>query len=174
MTTRPRTIALLAALTMLLAACGQSEPAAVGDVAAELPPATGETPPGAAGACLEGTPDCNDTPQLGGEDLPPPDLSDEPAPAPGAEGTLTVSDALESGTLSGASVTGFLVIDESGARLCEALAESMPPQCAGASIPVTGYEERVDVPLISEQGVSWTDDLVALDGEIVDGTLVVG
>lgn len=169
-----RTIALLAALMMILAACGQSEPSAAGEEPAALPPATDEAPPSAAGACLEGEPDCNDTPGGIPDDLPPPDLSDEPAPEPGSNGALTVSDALESGASAGMSVSGFLVIDDSGARLCDALAESYPPQCAADSIPVTGFEESVDVPLVTAQGVSWTDERVVLDGEIVDGTLVVG
>ena len=167
-----RTIALLAALMMVLAACGQSEPSAAGDEPAELPPATDEAPPSAAGACLEGEPDCNDTPGGIPDDLPPPDLSE---PDPGSDGALTVSDALESGASAEMSVSGFLVIDDSGARLCDVLAESYPPQCGGAgALPVTGFEESVDVPLVTAQGVSWTDERVVLDGEIVDGTLVVG
>ncbi len=68
---------------------------------------------------------------------------------------------------------GFLLIDGDGARLCEALAESLPPQCGGASIPVSNYEEVLGTPLQSEQGVSWTDETVSFLGEIVDGTLVV-
>ena len=57
--------------------------------------------------------------------------------------------------------------------MCDLLAESLPPQCGGAVISVTGYEEVLGTPLKSAQGVSWTDELVSLLGEIVDGTFVV-
>ena len=53
------------------------------------------------------------------------------------------------------------------------LAESYPPQCGGASIPVTNYEEVVNVPLNSNQNVTWTDDRVTFFGEIIDGVFVV-
>jgi hypothetical protein len=34
-------------------------------------------------------------------------------------------------------------------------------------------EEAIDVPIMSEQGVMWTDQTVVLLGEYVDATLVV-
>ncbi len=58
-------------------------------------------------------------------------------------------------------------------RLCEALAESFPPQCGGASVPVSGHVGTSSIPLVSEQGVTWTDQPVTFLGEIIDGTLVV-
>jgi hypothetical protein len=71
------------------------------------------------------------------------------------------------------AVRGAFFDDGSGPRLCEALAESFPPQCGGGSLPVTGYEEVIDVPLQTEQGVTWTDQPVTFIGEIVGGVLVV-
>ena len=54
-----------------------------------------------------------------------------------------------------------------GARMCETLLESFPPQCGGASIPVGDFD--VDLPLSSEAGVTWTDQIAYLEGEIVGG-----
>jgi hypothetical protein len=84
-----------------------------------------------------------------------------------------VSEALATDASGIIAVKGFLVTDETGARLCEALAESYPPQCGGASVPVVGYEEMVDVPLQNAQGVTWTDDVLSLFGELLDGVFVV-
>ena len=89
------------------------------------------------------------------------------------EGGLSVSEALTTGATGVIAVQGFLVDDGTGARLCEALAESYPPQCGGASILVTGYEDVITVPLGTEQGVTWTDESVSLFGEVTGGTLVV-
>lgn len=64
-------------------------------------------------------------------------------------------------------VRGFFFADDGGARMCETLLESFPPQCGGASLPVGDFD--VDLPLTSEQGVSWTDQVVYLEGEIIEG-----
>jgi hypothetical protein len=49
----------------------------------------------------------------------------------------------------------------------------MPPQCGGASLAVTGYEGALSGPLQNAQGVSWTDDVVSMLGQIVDGVFVI-
>ena len=185
-----RVVALLALVALVVAACGgdssNDEPAPLAPAAGSeqpdpLPP--NDDPGGApaiAGTCLEGEPDCLDTLEPGQEpqDLPP--SVDEPGTAGGSvagggmlvAGGLTVSEALATDAII-IAVQGHLLDDGSGARLCEALAESYPPQCGGASIPVTGYEEVIAVPLASAQGVTWTDQSVSLFGEIIDGILVV-
>ncbi len=77
-------------------------------------------------------------------------------------------------------VDGFLVIDaDSNATLCSALAESYPPQCAGSRLPVTSFDvarladtsTNTDAP--DGQRVVWTDEPVALTGELIsmDGNL---
>jgi hypothetical protein len=181
--------ALLLAVALVAAACGGGDD----DGSAPQPPGSeepapvlptnddpGATPPAAAGACLEGEPDCVDT--LVGDPVPLPPPGDDPAGDDGGpvvsggmlvDGGLTVSEALATDATGVIAVRGFLLDDGSGARLCEALAESYPPQCGVASIAVTGYEEMVDVPLVQAQGVTWTDQTVSLLGEIVDGVLVV-
>ncbi len=183
-----RLAALLAVVAIVAAACGSGddEPAAAPlapDVAADepavLPPHPNpDATPDPAGACLEGEPECNDTPDPGSEplDLPlPGDLPDEPvSPSPMlVDGGLTVADALTTDATGVVAVKGFLLIDDSGARLCEVLAESYPPQCGGATLSITNYEEVLGVPLSNAQGVSWTDQHVSFLGEIIDGTLVV-
>ena len=139
--------------------------------------------PAIVGTCLEGEPDCLDTLEPGQEpqdlpdhDLPVPTRDEEPGAVSGGmlvAGGLTVSEALATDATGILAVSGFLFDDRSGARLCELLAESLPPLCGGESIAVTGYEEVIGVPMVSAQGVTWTDQSVSLFGEIIDGILVV-
>ena len=64
---------------------------------------------------------------------------------------------------------GFLVDTGAELRLCEALAESYPPQCGGESLLVEG--EPPDGEWSEAQGVRWTDEQVTLRGEVEDGVL---
>ena len=177
-------IAIFTVLALVAAACGsdpeQGAPQAPGgpEKPAVLPPNSNpDNTPDPFGACLEGEPDCNDTAGPGDKppDLPPPsDPFDEPSPTGMlVDGGLSVADALATDLTGVIAVKGFLMVDDQGARLCELLAESLPPQCGGAAISVTGYEEVLGTPLESAQGISWTDELVSFLGEIVDGAFVV-
>jgi hypothetical protein len=133
-----------------------------------------DSAPPAAGACVVDEPECNDTGVLPDDANPLPPPSD--ATMSGgmvANGGLTVSEALVSDVGGVIAVQGFLFDDGSGPRLCETLAESFPPQCGGASLPVSGHEEAVNIPMLEEQGVTWTDQTLVLFGEVVGGTLVV-
>jgi len=155
--------AAILALLLVVSACGD-------DATSELPPA-GDDAPAAAGTCPEGTPDCNDTLFVDGEPqdglLPGGDSSGMPA----GDG-LTVSGALAADAAGPLMVRGFYVDSGSGPMLCEALAESFPPQCGGASIPL-GDLSAVDPDSIqTNQGTSWSDDAVFVLGEIIDGVLV--
>ncbi|MDJ0923287.1 MAG: hypothetical protein QNJ77_01890 [Acidimicrobiia bacterium] len=152
---------LVASFAFVVAACGGGD-----DTTSELPIADNGDNPATAGACLEGEPDCVDT--IVGEptDLPQADGGDEPT-APAA---IPVGDAA---TASGqVAVAGFVVAVGDEVKLCEALAESFPPQCGGASIPVTSLDQVDPDDLQSEGNVRWTDYHVTLFGEMVDGTLV--
>ena len=166
-----RVAAVLTVFVLLVAACGDG--GEIGN-AEPLPPNDNPTDtPSAAGTCAEGEPDCNDTPGIGEEPI---DLPDDGTVSPlgmPADGGLTIADALASDATGTIAVQGFLVDNGTTARLCEALAESYPPQCGGPSIPVVGFEEMIDVPLAAAQGVTWTDEYVTLFGEIIDGTFVV-
>ena len=160
-----RLLLFVSALALVAAACGTDT--------ADLPvnPNPGAEPPGIAGACLEGEPDCNDTLEPGEvpDDLPPSDVGSGAL----VDGGLTVSEALATDATGILAVQGFIVDDGSTARLCEALAESMPPQCGGASVPVDGYENAEIGPLASAQGGTWTDQSVVIFGDIIDGVLMV-
>ena len=112
------------------------------------------TEPAADDACLAGDPDCDDGAS-----------SDLPAVEP--ERGVSVADATAQPIDGGFELRGFFFADDAGARVCETLRESFPPQCGGASIPVGDFD--VDIPLSSEAGVSWTDQVVYLEGEIIGG-----
>ena len=92
-------------------------------------------------------------------------------PAPG--GGLSVSEALERKTDEPLAVEGALLIERARVQLCEALAESYPPQCAGASLDVVGFDETTVQLEESDDGrVRWADR-VALLGHVDGGTLTV-
>jgi predicted secreted protein len=90
------------------------------------------------------------------EDVQPPATSSAIAP-------IEVAEILEGSSPTDASVIGFVVIDDGGARLCEALAESFPPQCGG-SVVVIANPDALTVALEQEQAVRWTIERVRLDG----------
>jgi hypothetical protein len=78
---------------------------------------------------------------------------------PGAGPGLTVAEALTHGPTDDlVTVTGALFVDADGTvRLCDAIAESFPPQCGGDRIVVTGLDLD-DVPdLQEEDGVRWAE-----------------
>ncbi len=168
--------AVLLGLALVAGACGDgASPESEGPRGSELPPAA---------ACEEGTENCDDTVVFNDDDLFP---GDEPhdgmgptqGPTGGSsgfvvDGGLTVTDALETDATGVIAVKGFYLDDGTGARLCEGLAESLPPQCALASIPLgDGAIDMIDPDELEEaQGVTWTNFLVTIVGEVVDGTLV--
>ena len=81
---------------------------------------------------------------------------------------IEVAELLDGSSPVDASVIGFVVIDDGGARLCEALAESFPPQCGGPAV-VIANPDVLTVALEQEQSVRWTNERVRLDGTY-DGT----
>jgi predicted secreted protein len=95
------------------------------------------------------------------EDVLPPATSSAIAP-------IEVAELLEGPSPTDASVVGFVIVNDGGARLCEALAESFPPQCGGSAV-VIANPEALTVALEQEQGVRWTNERVRLDGTY-DGT----
>ncbi len=139
-----RLVALGAVVALVALACGDGarsdNPASDGlSPATTVPPADvvqDDPAPDVASTCLEDEPDCQDIPGAGSEPLP---LDDEPKgvePGGGAGlvigGGLTVAEALETDATGVIAVQGFVVRDSSGIRLCDLLAESLPPQCGGA------------------------------------------
>lgn len=90
---------------------------------------------------------------------------------PGGGAAMTIDQALASEAEGPITVTGYLFVDVEGkATLASLIAESFPPQAAGATMPV-----QVDLSRFSfseEQGLRWTDQLVGVEGTLVDGVLV--
>ena len=148
---------LIATLALVTAACGGGD-----DDAAALPTNDGAEP-AIDTPCLVDEPECDDTPGGEPQDLPAPG-DDEPVVA------VSVADAAD--MVGQVSLTGFLVEVDGEVRLCEALAESFPPQCGGASITITSHEQVDPDDLQNEGSVTWTDFAVTIFGEMVDGTLV--
>ena len=93
--------------------------------------------------------------------------------APTAMGPgISVSDVDEAPAGEVLLVNGSLLVGADGElRLWEALAESYPPQGAGAPCCVTGLDESA-IDWAEAEGVRWSED-VQLLGRVVDGTLVV-
>lgn len=88
-------------------------------------------------------------------------------------GTITdIGEAAGAGDGTTATLTGFLLVESESIRLCEALAESFPPQCANDRISVIGLEIG-DYSLMSAGSVSWTEQPVTIAGRIEDGALLV-
>ena len=113
-----------------------------------------------------------DTP-VDGDDTPP------PSAAPGNEPVLvivegdvdgpglSVAEALgHQATDDVVTVTGALFVDPDGTvRLCDAIAESFPPQCGGDRIEVQGLDLATIADLQEEGDVQWSDS-VTLFGSV--------
>ncbi len=95
-------------------------------------------------------------------------------PAANATGpALTVAEALEAHAEGPLLVRGFVYAGEGDLRLCDALAESYPPQCSGASIRVEGVSLSEFDGVEMAEGVSWTKAAVKILGDLENGALVV-
>lgn len=74
----------------------------------------------------------------------------------------------------GTSVTGYLVaFPGQPMRLCEALAESQPPQCGGAPTVIAGLDLSEINGLEEANDVEWTNAPISLLGDLADGVLTV-
>jgi hypothetical protein len=160
-----KTIALLGALVLVLAACGG------GDSGANSLPGADDNPD-VAGACLAGDPDCQDIGDPNADPGVPSDATDEPITP---SSSLTVSQVLAAGSIDGSFVvSGFLFVDAEGnAVLCDLVLESYPPQCGGDSIAVAGEIPFLD-ELTTDQGLHWSDGPVELEGTFDGTTFTIG
>ena len=70
------------------------------------------------------------------------------------------------------AVAGFIVAVGDEIKICEALAESFPPQCGDGFVTVTSLDQVDPDDIQSSGDVRWTDYTVTIFGEMVDGTLV--
>ena len=80
---------------------------------------------------------------------------------------VSVADALgHQATDDLVLVTGALFVDADGSvRLCDAIAESFPPQCGGERIEVQGIDLATIDGLQNENGVQWAES-VTLFGSV--------
>ena len=100
--------------------------------------------------------------------------SDEGEPG-GAPTSPTAPTAPTTPTARETEFTGYLVQSGGEARICEALAESYPPQCGGRSYRLLGFDAASVRGVEQANGVSWTEQQVTLRGVLADDgeTLVV-
>lgn len=75
---------------------------------------------------------------------------------------MTVADALaHQPTDDLVLVSGALFVDaEGGMLLCDAVAESFPPQCGGARLAVEGLDLATIDGIEEANGVRWAEDVV--------------
>jgi hypothetical protein len=108
-----------------------------------------------------------------GSETPAADPATPPPAARAAGPALSVQEALVSKLDVPLLVRGYIVAGEGTIRLCDALAESFPPQCGVASLLVEGVVLD-DLPgLTTAGGVTWSEREVKLLGRVEDGMLVV-
>lgn len=90
-------------------------------------------------------------------------IADGPITEPG----MSVADALgHRATDDLVTVSGALFVDADGTvRLCDAIAESFPPQCGGERIVVQGLDLDAVAGLQTEGAVSWAEG-VTLFGSV--------
>lgn len=152
---KARTLTLLVgAVSLVLAACGGGE-------TADQPT---DTAPPAAGACLAGDPNCQDTvTPLPGEEP----TTDEPP------GFLLVSDVVGVDIDGGFALRGYYFDTPEGTFICDLIAESFPPQCGGDRLPLDNSAGEDLGPLQTEQGITWSNDQITVIGEIIDGVFVI-
>ena len=116
----------------------------------------------AACTAASGDPSATDGEPPGGGDSDPVLVVQDGATATGPG--ITVSAAIVNG--GGAEpvlVNGALFIDsEGGVLLCEAIAESFPPQCGGARLRVEGLDLSGDLMLQEANGVRWAESVQIL------------
>jgi hypothetical protein len=102
----------------------------------------------------------------------------DPAPpvplAEAAQGLpyFSVVEAQASGFGEPVRVHGFMVVSDGEARLCQALAKSLPPRCAGDSLRVVGLALS-GLPLLTVEGTTWSTEPLDLIGTVADGVLTV-
>lgn len=89
---------------------------------------------------------------------------------------ISVADALASTLDEPLLVNGYVfVFGDGSVVLADTIAESFPPQPAGATVPVEGVD-LMQLPLTEgptdAEITAWTDTPVQLIGEIVDGVFV--
>ncbi len=183
-------LATLAALALTAAACGSSSNADDTTTAddTEGSPLAGADEAGdapvVAGVCAPGHPDCEDTlvvdPDVSdlpstGDEGPVPGATDAVIVVPTIDGGLTISEALATDATGILAVKGHFFDDGTGPRLCEGLVGLGERYgCDGQHISVTNLDsDTLGTSVVFHDGLTYTEDLLTLFGELVDGSLIV-
>ena len=95
-------------------------------------------------------------------------------PTSGVGPGISIGEALTSNLDGPLLVNGFLLAQNDDVRLCEILAESLPPQCVGRSLVVQGLDLTTVDGLTSQGSVTWSDQLVQVLGTVEGEVLTVG
>ncbi len=94
-------------------------------------------------------------------------------PVSGVGPGISVGEALTSNLTGPLLINGQLHVENGRTRLCEALAESFPPQCAGRFLVVQGLDLTTIDGLTSEGSVTWSDQTVQVLGTVEGEVLTV-
>ena len=57
--------------------------------------------------------------------------------------------------------------------MCEALAESYPPQCGGASLTLVNPDATDSLPLVEDGEVQWSPDIAILIGTVTGNEFTI-
>ncbi len=97
-----------------------------------------------------------------------------PATTKAADRSVSIRQAIEARSQAPQRVRGYLVSARNQPiRLCEALAESFPPQCGEPSLTVYELDLEKVEGMRYEDGVSWTEGPIELIGPVRKGVLVI-
>jgi hypothetical protein len=94
------------------------------------------------------------------------------APAAIMAPTVAVNAASQVPSAALLRVEGFMVSADGETWLCQALARSYPPRCAGASLRVVGANPGA-YRLVSTDGVRWSPAPVQVLGTVAEDVLTV-
>ena len=94
-------------------------------------------------------------------------------PISGVGPGITVGVALISNLTGPLLVKGQLHVENGRVRLCEVLAESFPPRCAGKFLVVEGLDLMTIGGLTTEGSVTWSDQTVQVLGTVEGEVLTV-
>ena len=94
-------------------------------------------------------------------------------PISGVGPGLSIAEALDSNLKDPLLVNGHLHVQNNQVRLCEVLAESLPPQCGGGILVVKGLDLKKMDGLTSAGSVTWSDQLVQVLGTVKGEVLTV-
>ena len=92
-------------------------------------------------------------------------------PISGVGPGISIGEAFTSKLQGPLLVNGHLHVQNDQVRLCEALAEFLPPQCGGRSLAVKGLDLTTMEGLTNEGPVTWSDQPVqvlrTVEGEVL-------